>query len=114
MAGMRLLKIYSYRIQFHAKCFLRSVLNLRSFFIQVELNLSPDALKLIAKKALEKKTGARGLRAILVRTQCNCKKPNSLFLVRNEYHCRIMRGFKQCLSRWVVTIAAVIWGSRDA
>jgi len=34
---------------------------------KVELNLSPDALKLIAKKALEKKTGARGLRAILVR-----------------------------------------------
>lgn len=32
---------------------------------KVELNLSPDALKLIAKKALEKKTGARGLRAIL-------------------------------------------------
>lgn len=32
----------------------------------MELNLSPDALKLIAKQALEKKTGARGLRAILV------------------------------------------------
>lgn len=32
---------------------------------KVELNLSPDALKLIAKQALEKKTGARGLRAIL-------------------------------------------------
>lgn len=32
---------------------------------KVELNLSPDALKLIANKALEKKTGARGLRAIL-------------------------------------------------
>lgn len=42
------------------------------FFVlvsKVELNLSPDALKLIAKKALEKKTGARGLRAILVRTK---------------------------------------------
>lgn len=32
---------------------------------KVELNLSPDALRLIANKALEKKTGARGLRAIL-------------------------------------------------
>ncbi|KAK2547820.1 ATP-dependent Clp protease ATP-binding subunit clpX-like [Acropora cervicornis] len=32
---------------------------------KVELNLSPEALKLIAKQALEKKTGARGLRAIL-------------------------------------------------
>ncbi|KAL9987208.1 hypothetical protein ACROYT_G001479 [Oculina patagonica] len=32
---------------------------------KVELNLSPDALKLIAQQALEKKTGARGLRAIL-------------------------------------------------
>ena len=39
------------------------------FVCQVELNLSPDALKLIAKKALEKKTGARGLRAILVCTK---------------------------------------------
>jgi len=57
---------------------LESVSNLSSFFMQVELNLSPDALKLIAKKALEKKTGARGLRAILVCTQCNLLQTKSL------------------------------------
>ena len=72
MNGMRRLTVCDYRINFHAKWCLESVLNVSSLLIQVELNLSPDALKLSAKKALEKKTGARGLRAILVRTQSNC------------------------------------------
>ena len=75
---MRLLIVCDYLIQFHPKWCLGSVLNLSSFFKQVELNLSPDALKLIAKKALEKKTGARGLRAILVCAHYNCYKPSSL------------------------------------
>jgi ATP-dependent Clp protease ATP-binding subunit ClpX len=32
---------------------------------QVELEFQPEALKTIAKKAMERKTGARGLRSIL-------------------------------------------------
>jgi len=71
MDGMRLVTVCDYIIQFHPNVVKGLFLNLSSLFIQVELNLSPDALKLIAKKALEKKTGARGLRAILVCTQCN-------------------------------------------
>lgn len=35
--------------------------------LKVELNFSSEALRAIAKQAMEKKTGARGLRAILVR-----------------------------------------------
>ena len=44
--------------------------NIREFSCQVDLSLSADALRLIAKQALEKKTGARGLRAILVCSLC--------------------------------------------
>ncbi len=33
---------------------------------QVELTFSPEALRAISKQAMEKKTGARGLRAIMV------------------------------------------------
>ena len=35
-------------------------------YLKVDLQITPDALKIIASQALEKKTGARGLRAILV------------------------------------------------
>ena len=38
------------------------------YFLKVDLQLTPDALRVIAAQALEKKTGARGLRAILVST----------------------------------------------
>lgn len=34
--------------------------------IQVDLTFSPEALRAISKQAMEKKTGARGLRAIMV------------------------------------------------
>lgn len=34
--------------------------------MQVNLELTPDALKAIARLAMERKTGARGLRAIMV------------------------------------------------
>lgn len=42
------------------------VLNGLSFVWQVKLSFSPEALRAISKQAMEKKTGARGLRAILV------------------------------------------------
>jgi ATP-dependent protease Clp ATPase subunit len=42
-------------------------LNLVLNLLQVDLILEPEALQLIANQALEKKTGARGLRAIMVR-----------------------------------------------
>lgn len=38
-------------------------------FYQIDLILEHEALQLIAKQALEKKTGARGLRAIMVCTR---------------------------------------------
>jgi len=34
--------------------------------VQVDLVITPDALKAIAHLAMERKTGARGLRAIMV------------------------------------------------
>lgn len=36
-------------------------------FFQCELNVTEDALKAIARLALDRKTGARGLRSIMVR-----------------------------------------------
>ena len=45
----------------------------------VELEITPDAIDAIAKKAIERKTGARGLRSIFERTMNDimfeiCKK----------------------------------------
>jgi len=39
---------------------------------KVELNFTPGALKLIAKSAIKKKTGARGLRAIMEKLLLDC------------------------------------------
>lgn len=41
-------------------------INLQCLFFQCELNVTPDALMAIARMALERKTGARGLRSIMV------------------------------------------------
>ena len=37
--------------------------------LQVNLDVKPDALKAIARMAMERKTGARGLRSIMVRLE---------------------------------------------
>jgi ATP-dependent Clp protease ATP-binding subunit ClpX len=41
------------------------------FYLQVDLTFSPGALNGIAQQAMERKTGARGLRAIMVNTYLN-------------------------------------------
>ncbi len=52
---------------------------------QCELNVTPDALRAIARFALERKTGARGLRSIMVNnTNQNLIHMNSL---RPHLHC---------------------------
>lgn len=40
---------------------------------QVELSFTSDALQAIAKLAMERQTGARGLRAIMVRRMLECR-----------------------------------------
>ena len=40
---------------------------------KVKLNFSEDAVKQVAKKALERKTGARGLRSTMVRVITLCR-----------------------------------------
>ena len=44
----------------------RLELNPLCFLFQCELNVNQDALRAIARMALERKTGARGLRSIMV------------------------------------------------
>lgn len=48
---------------------LRLICNVCLFFVffpQCDLNVTQDALRAIARMALERKTGARGLRSIMV------------------------------------------------
>ena len=44
---------------------IKTVCQTFSLIAQVELTFTPDALRAIAKQALDRKTGARGLRAII-------------------------------------------------
>lgn len=41
-------------------------------YLKVDLTFSPDALKGISQLAMERKTGARGLRAIMVSIESTC------------------------------------------
>lgn len=43
---------------------------------QVELSFTSEALQAIAKQAMERQTGARGLRAIMVSLTVNYHQPN--------------------------------------
>lgn len=49
--------------------------------LQAHLEVKPEALNAIARLALERKTGARGLRAILVRSFVTMLPPSSMLPV---------------------------------
>lgn len=54
---------------------------------QCELNVNEDALRAIARMALERKTGARGLRSIMVRDYFSL----FLYLVFSSFPLRILK-----------------------
>lgn len=54
-------------------------------FFQCDLSVTPDALRAIARMALERKTGARGLRSIMVSVRVCVHPPPSRL-----YRCNIV------------------------